>query len=329
MIRIARLIVTSFPVAFLIRKSKQISLPGFEGVPVFDVIVFFFKQVRVYGLTERSAAIAFNFLMAIPPLFIFFFTLLAQLPGSKNLYRELLNLARQFTPNQNTYKIIVNLMDDFFKPGSALISTGLILALFFASNAMMMIQRAFNRSMHYIPVKKRNFLQERWNAIKLTLIITILILATILLLLMQGTVLKWLFNWLDIQNDVIKSVIKTLRILISIFLVYYGTAFIYRFGPSLHKRWKIRSPGALLATTLIIIASYVFSYWVNNFASYNKVYGSIGSIMIIMLLVYINSLVMLIGFELNLSISSLKEMASKRSAHEKHNSHSTVKIEEK
>lgn len=317
MSKFERAIVTFPPVAFLIRKSKGIYPPGFDGVALYDVVVFFFKQVRTIGLTERAAAISFNFLMAIPPLSIFFFTMLSHLPGSKNLYREFLNLAKQFTPNQNTYLLVKGLVDDFFRPGSALISTGLLLALFFSSNAMMMLQRTFNRSMHYIPLKKKNFLEIRWNAIRLTLIILVLILLTMLLMLTQGALLKLLFKWLNIQSGTLKAFIKTLRIVISIFLVFYGTAFIYRFGPSLHKRWRIRSPGAILATTLIIGATFLFSYWVNNFATYNKVYGSIGSIIIVMLLVYINSFVLLVGFELNVSISSLKEISSKRQAEEK------------
>jgi membrane protein len=317
MTRVGRFIVTIPPVAFVIRKSKKISLPGFEGIPLYDVISFFFQQTKTHGFTERAAAIAFNFLMAIPPLCIFFFTLLSHLPGAKNLYREFLNLAKQFTPNQNTYVLVKDLVDDFFRPGSALISTGLILALFFSSNAMMMIQRTFNRSMHYIPVKKKNFLEIRWNAIRLTLIIIMLLLVTTLVMLTQGALLKLLFRWLEVKSETVKLLIRSLRIIISIFLVFYGTAFIYRFGPSLHKRWNIRSPGAILATTLIISATFLFSYWVNNFASYNKVYGSIGSVIILMLLVYINSLVLLIGFELNVSINSLKEIAARREADEK------------
>jgi membrane protein len=87
---------------------------------------------------------------------------------------------------------------------------------------------------------------------------------------------------------------------------------IYRYAPHVQKKWKIKSPGAVLATLLIIAFTFLFSYWVNNIASYNKVYGSLGSILILMFLVFVNSLVLLIGFELNVSINSLKTIASKR-----------------
>jgi membrane protein len=95
-------------------------------------------------------------------------------------------------------------------------------------------------------------------------------------------------------------------------MVFFSVAFIYKYAPAIQKKWRLASPGSLLATFLIIAFTYFFSIWVNNFASYNKVYGSLGSILILMLLVFVNSLVLLIGFELNVSINSLKSIAKKR-----------------
>ncbi|MGL6267285.1 MAG: YihY/virulence factor BrkB family protein, partial [Chitinophagaceae bacterium] len=95
-------------------------------------------------------------------------------------------------------------------------------------------------------------------------------------------------------------------------LIFISIGLIYRYAPAVEKKWKFFSPGATLATILIITFTILFSYWVNNFAAYNKVYGSLGSIMILMLLIFVNSLVLLIGFELNVSISSLKSIAEKR-----------------
>jgi membrane protein len=93
--------------------------------------------------------------------------------------------------------------------------------------------------------------------------------------------------------------------LIILGLLFFGIAFIYRYAPSLKKKWNLISPGSLLATFLTLLTSIVFSYWLNNFGSYNKVYGSIGSVLVIMILIYFNSLILLIGFELNVSIMKL------------------------
>jgi membrane protein len=313
MIKLQRIILRSPPVSFLIRKSKRIILPGFEGLALYDVAKFFFAQVRQIGLTERAAAISFNFLMAMPPLCIFFFTLIANMPGSKNLvYHEFLVLIRQITPDTNTYKIIEGIANDFFRSRSGFLSLGLFLAIFFSSNAMNTIIRTFNRSIHYIDTEKRNFFKNRWVAIKLTVLIVMLIIATILILITQGAVLRQIKKWLEIRDNSLNCLVSILRLFVTFVLIFFGTAFIYRYAPSIEKKWKLNSPGALFATFLIMAFTFLFSYWVNNVATYNKVYGSIGSILILMLLVFVNSLVLLIGFELNVSIKSLKSIALRR-----------------
>jgi membrane protein len=310
--KLERIIVTTPPVSFLIRKSKQIILPGFQGLPLYDVARFFLQQMQQIGLNERAGAISFDFLMAIPPLSIFIFTLLSHLPGSKKLYTEALILVKEIAPDASTYNMIKGVMDDFFSTSTSLLSFGLILAIYFSSNAMLTIMRTFNKSMLHIETEKRNFLELRWAAIKLTVYIVILILATIFILFSQSALLNLITGWLDIKTHVYNWVVEVLRLLITFLLVFISIALIYRYAPSVEKKWKFFSPGATLATILIIAFTILFSYWVNNFASYNKVYGSLGSIMILMLLIFVNSLVLLIGFELNVSINSLKSIAEKR-----------------
>jgi membrane protein len=312
MTKLERIIITSHPVSFLIRKSKQISLPGFQGLPLFDVARFFIQQMQQVGLNERAGAISFNFLMAVPPLGIFIFTLLSHLPGSKKLYTEALVLVKEIAPDASTFNMIKGVMDDFFSTSNSLLSFGLILAIYFSSSAMITIMRTFNKSMLHIETEKRNFLELRWEAIKLTIYIVILILATIFILFSQGALLSLITGWLDIKVSTINWVVQILRILITFMLVFISIALIYRYAPAVEKKWSFFSPGVTLATTLIIAFTILFSYWVNNIASYNKVYGSLGSIMILMLLIFVNSLVLLIGFELNVSINSLKSIAEKR-----------------
>ncbi len=312
MTKLERLIITSPPVAFLIRRSKRIILPGFEGLPLYDVARFFLKQTQQVGLNERAAAISFNFLMAIPPLGIFLFTLLANLPESRDLYKVALSLAKQITPNDSTYRIIRSIADDFFRPDRGLSYIGLVTAVYFSSNAMITIMRTFNKSILHIETEKRNFFRLRWEAMRLTVLIVMLIVATIMILFTQSTLVGLLSHWLNVKPRAVNWLGQLLRLAITFGMVYFSVAFIYRYAPAVQKKWKISSPGALLSTVLIIGFTYLFSYWVNNFASYNKVYGSIGSILILMLLVFTNSLVMLIGFELNVSINSLRSIVNRR-----------------
>jgi membrane protein len=304
----------------LIKTSKRVSLPGFEGLPLYDVLYFLIKQTNQIGINERVASISFNFLMAVPPLGIFIFTLLSNLPDALELYRQALLLAKDISPNQSVYQLIKSVMDDFFHPGAELLSFGLILAIYFSSNAMLTIMRTFNKSMLHIQNEKRNYIQLRWVAIKLTLLIVGLYIAVLLVLVTQGTVLDYIRIFLQIGDASYIWILQLVRFIITSLLVFFSIALIYRYAPAIEKKWKLNSPGALIASALIISFIYLFSFWVNNFATYNKVYGSLGSILIVMLLIYTNFLVLLLGFELNVSINSLKAIARKRQlAEEEHN----------
>lgn len=299
--------------AFLIRRSKKVSLPGFEGVPLYDVLNFFYKQIKTVGLTERASAVAYNFIMAIPPSFLFLFTLIPSLPLIKKaaLKKELHALITDIVPakvhNENLIKFIDSFIDN---SRIGLLSFSLILALFFASNAMMGLMRSFNKN--YIGFEKRKGFTNRLVAIRLTSLIFLLVLGYLILLITQTAVLKWM----GIKNASFREALFYVRWVFIISLIFYAIAFIYKYAPAVQKRWRMVSPGTILATFMSILATLGFSFFVNNFGRYNALYGSIGTIIMLMALVYINSLVLLIGFELNVSIKSLRAIAENRKAEE-------------
>jgi membrane protein len=119
-------------------------------------------------------------------------------------------------------------------------------------------------------------------------------------------------RYIGITDPTVIFVIDNLRWLVIFLLFFAAIALIYRYAPAVHKKWRLINPGSILATLLMILFTMGFSWWVNHFGNYNELYGSIGTILIIMLLIYFNSLVLLIGFELNVSISSLKKIADER-----------------
>ena len=185
-------------------------------------------------------------------------------------------------------------------------STGLLLALFFSSSAVMGIMRSFDKN--YIGFKKRKEHQERLIALRLTLILFVLLFTTLLALIMQGSVLRWL----GVTNTLLIWIIDNFRWILIVLMFFFSISFIYRYAPAVHKRWKLVNPGSILATFLMILFTAGFSYWVSNFSNYNELYGSISTVLIIMLLIYFNSLVLLIGFELNVSINYLKHEVDER-----------------
>lgn len=313
MTKLERIIFNLPPIRFVVEKSKHIILPGFDRVPLYDVGVFFSQQMRKVGLTERASAVSYNFIMAIPPTFLFLFTLIPQLPfiRQKSIRFQLKSLIRDMIPAPEYNKTIIEFVDSFWDSDRiGLLSFGFVLLIFFASNGMMGLMRSFNKN--YIGFQRRTDVQTRWTAIKLTLLMMGLIFACLVLLSLQGIVLKWM----GIGSEFVRTVIKTLRWLFLVTLIFYAYGFIFKYAPAIKKRWRIVSPGSILATFLSILATLCFSLFVNNFGKYNALYGSIGTIIVFMILVYINSLVLLIGYELNVSIHSLKALADERSKHE-------------
>ncbi|HLZ86583.1 MAG TPA: YihY/virulence factor BrkB family protein [Puia sp.] len=313
MIKLERKLYDSAPFRFLEARSKKVTLPGFQGRALFDVIHFFLSQVKKVGLIDRARSIAFSFLTAIPAATIFICTLVPYLPVSRQIERQLLLLTKDITPNQNTYVLVSRFLEDFLdKPRVGLLSFGFVLALFYSSNAMIGIMRSFNKSLIYNT--RRNALQTRWMAIKLTTMVLCMIIGSVIILVTQAELLRSILKALHISNNdhSLRWLFRTLRWVVIIPLFYFAIACIYKYGPAVKERWSLFSPGTLLATFLTIMTTMAFSYWVNRFGTYNKVYGSIGTVMILMILVYFNSLVLLIGYELNVSIHHVKAMAEEK-----------------
>ena len=305
--QLRRKFITSFPVKFVIRKSKKIILPGFNGIPLFDVVRFFFIQIQKSSLNERAASIAFNLLVAIPPACIFLFTLIPYLP-IKEFMPQLYELIRDIIPGKQNYQPIIDFLEDFISnERGGLLSFGFLLALYFSSNAMIGIMSSFNK-MNYMGFSRRHVVHDRWVAIKLTLILFLVILMSIVALVSRETVL----TWLGIEDPTVRAIILNVRWIVIILLFFLTISFIYRYAPAVHKKWKLINPGSILATFMMIVYTMGFSYYVTNFGNYNQLYGSIATIFILMLLIFFNSLVLLIGFELNVSISSLRKMADQR-----------------
>lgn len=305
MTKLERIIVQSAPITYIRNLSRRHTLPGLQGLPVYDVWKFFFRQVKKVGLNERAATISFNLVMAIPATTIFLFTLLPYLPVSKQLYRQIMMFVRDISPNLQTRQFIIEFLNDFFTtPKKGLLSAGFILALFYSSNAMMGIIRTFDRSV--VEKHHSNFLYKRLRAMGLIIIIILIFIGTTLISFGQGELFLFILKKLHITNVRTKNWIQSLRWILIIFLFLYSVAFIYKYAPSIKKRWKLLSTGAIFATALIIITTWLFSIWAQNFSNYNRFYGSIGTVLMLMMLIFVNSFILLIGYELNITISALK-----------------------
>lgn len=305
-----KLVRESKPYRNMVHRSKSLVLPGFEGMPLYDVVKFFLKETRNKSLGERAAAISFNFLLAIPPFFIFLFTLVPYIP-MKNVEPTLYELAEDVTPNYNTYIIIRDMIHDFlYTHRNGLLSIAFIMGFFASSNAVMGIMRSFNKKLPGF--RRRKWWQKRLTALRITAILVFLLLLTVILIIAQGTVLKFVFETFGITNKRILSIADVTRWILIGLLFFSILSVIYRFVPATTKKWKFITAGSTFATLLMILITILFSFFVNNFGNYNKIYGSVGTIIVLMLSVYFYSFILLVGFELNASIRILREIANTR-----------------
>ena len=284
------------PVRYVIQKARHIELPAVGGASLYDVSRFFFKEIKNLKLTERAAAVTYNFFMAMPPVFLFLFSLIPYMP-LKNVQPTILSMLRLITPNDHFYDIVSKVLIDFMNtPKPDVLSFGVILILFFSSNGIMGLMRSFDKNESlYV---KRTGAKRRWMAVKLTImVITVGLLALTVLILqtqqLNATIVR-------VFHSVIA--IKLISLLILIIVMFFTISIIYKYGPSLSRKSPLVSAGSIFATGMILVVSSVFFFLVNHFLNYDKIYGSIGTLIAFMVWLWLNVITILLGYELNVSI---------------------------
>lgn len=296
MTRFGKMVYSWAFVQAIINASKRTVLPGFQGLSLYVVSRFFVKEITNTKLNERAAAVTYNFLMAIAPTMLFLFSLIPYFP-LQGVQQTILVTLKMVTPNTHIYQTASKIVIDFMTvQRKDVLSFGILLTLFFSSNGIMGLMRSFDRSQALY--KKRTGLSRRWTAIKLTFVMMGLSLISLALFIIQIKELNGLI--LRIFHNIVA--VKLISFLILILIIFCAISIIYRYGPSLTHQLRFITTGSVFATILSVIATAVFFYLVNNIINYNKVYGSIGTIIAFMVWVWLNTLVILIGYELNISI---------------------------
>jgi len=288
--------------ATLIRRAKQISLPGFERIPIYNVIVFFFRGLYNGALTTRASSIAFHFCLALLPAVIYLFTLIPYIPV-ENFQEGLLSLIEDILPS-NVYDLLDNTIKDMFIKRKGLQYFGLFIALFFATNGVNHMIVAFNASYHTI--ETRSWLERRAISALLVIILFSLVTIAVSLILFSRFIVRKMVELEFLKSDITFYVLMAGKWIIVIALIFIAVSFLYFLGPSRKMKWKFTSAGSTFSSILIIVTSLIFSYIINHFNQFNRFFGTIGTAMVILLWLYFNSLALLIGFELNASIKNVK-----------------------
>lgn len=301
--------------------SKVYSIPGFSGVPIYNIIVFIYKEMMRDNITTRANSVAFSLFLAIFPFIIFLFTLLPILfqptdfatflqnilPASENItqsssYIDILREYMEGALPDNANKYLLGIIEGIIGiKREGLLSLGFILAIFFASSGMLTIMSGFDKS-YEDTFKTRSYIKKRMVALMLTVLLSLLFIVSFFLLIIGSLILSYISERLGLTDSSV-WMITIIKSIAAFILLYTGITILYRYGPSLKKRITLINPGSILATLLSILTSIGFSYFVNNFGRYNELYGSIGALIVIMLWLQFNAFVILIGFELNASIA--------------------------
>ena len=291
--------------------SKRLVLPGFEGIPLHDVILFFSRGLVKGSLNTRATSLAFKFFLAIFPGLIFLITLIPYIPID-NFQVEMLALLKDILP-QSAYETTASTFEDLIKnQRGGLLSFGFLTALYLATNGISAMIKAFNKSYH--TSDRRTALKRQLISILLVIILFVLTLVAIALIIFSETALDFLESKKLLNDSLIYYLLIIGKWIIIVALFFFGISFLYYFGPDTSGtkiKWKFISAGSTLATIFIVLASEAFAYYVNNFGTYNKIYGSIGTLMVIMLWLEFNSMIILLGFELNASIYFAKRFHKK------------------
>ncbi len=291
------------PYYLLIEWSKVMILPGFSPLPLYTVASFFFQEIGKDSLINKASSLAYNFMLAIFPAIIFLFTLIPYIPIS-NFQDQLLTLIALVLPTNAYLAVETTLIDIVQNQNSKLLSFGFIFALVFSTNGVHTLMQAFNKSS--LIIETRSWLKQRIVALNLTILIAFALIFGLIIITLGEYVFAFLKSELVFKDSFWLRVIGFVRWLILIAVYFVTTSLLYRYGPAHAKKWRFFSAGSWLATVLAIITFWGFSFYINNFGNYNKLYGSIGTLIVVMIWLYLNSFILLLGFELNASIDLSK-----------------------
>lgn len=302
-----RLLLQWSPALVVILWLKKVRFKKYENVSLYKILKIFLKNLSNDEILDRANGVSFNFILAIFPAIIFLFTLI---PYVTKFFPEINTesimqfLGQQLPPSM--FEVVSStVLDIVSNQRGGLLSLGFLFSIYLSTNGMMALMRAFNSC--YRTIENRGGIKTRLIATGLTINMTFVLFLAILLLVVGQFVLEAFmanipeFDWINISyfTVVLLFVLRFITIFIAFFL---AISFIYYFGPAIHYNWRFFSVGSLLATLLSLAVSYGFSFYITNFGTYNKVYGSIGVLIALMVWIQLITVVLLVGYEVNASI---------------------------
>ncbi|MHA6247113.1 YihY/virulence factor BrkB family protein [Pontibacter sp. CAU 1760] len=281
---------------------------------VYDVADVLIGELRLDSITKRASYMAFNFTLAIFPSIIFLFTLIPYIPSvlSLDLSQSIFSFIEDFMPEE-MYAVAYSTIEDIVnKPRGGLLSFGFLFALVLSTNGIMSLMDAFDKKYHTF--YKRRYVKKRLIATALTVVLAFILFTAVATIFFGQWMLDVLVFYEVVTESYTYTLIIVLKYIAIVLLFLLATSLIYYFVPAIEDKWPFFSAGAVVATGLIFLVSMIFSFYITAFDSYNKFYGSIGALIGLMIWLDFVSMILILGFEINVSIDTVtKRLVRKRS----------------
>lgn len=288
---------------WIVHKSKRIILPGMEGLSLYDLWEIYSLGIIQGAFSMRANSIAFNFFMAIFPFLLFLLNLIPFIWFIEDFKLKFLVFVDNRLPPQ-THDFFGDIFADIAgNQRVGLLSFVFILSVFLMANGINAVFEGFESSFH--TQANRSFFRKYAVAIGVSIIVALLLLFTVMATVYLTVILGNLRDFGLLSDNVIWVEIG--RYLVFVAMIYMVVATLYYFGTREGKLHKFFSVGAFFTMLLIILTTFLFGVYINNFSTYNELYGSIGALLILMAYIWLNSNILLLGFELNTSLAKLKQ----------------------
>lgn len=286
---------------------------NFKIPSVRQFTIDFSRAVSIDEMTNGAATLAYYWLLALFPALIFLLSLLPYLPV-QNISQELLRFIAQVLPKESADLVSKTILEMTTKENKGLLSFGALATIWAASNGMVAIMKQLNK-IHAVR-EERSFLKARSTAVLMTLIFGLVVLLAFTLIVFGGYLQTWIVSILGYES-LWAYLFRAFRWLVIIAILLVGFSLVYYFGPDVEQKFRLISPGSLVAVALLVVGSLGFQYYVNNFGHYAATYGSLGAVIILMLWLYLTGLVILIGSEINAIIEQYQPDGQRKSKKQK------------
>jgi membrane protein len=281
----------------------RLNFPGAKGLSFYEVISLYIKGLMKGSLNIRATSIAFHFMLALGPAVIFLLGMIPYLPF-KNFQVGLMDVLESIIP-ENSYRMLQSLLQEVFDKHHGIQIFGFLVTLFFIQKGLNGIIEAFSATYHATSIT-RSWFDRHLVSLGLFVIFFILITLAAILLFFSDMAIRNLHATGIIKAQATVMLLLLGKWLIVLALTFMAISFLYFLAPAHKLKWRLFSPGSVFATLLSIVTSMIVSYFINHFAPFNRFYGSIGTLIAVMLWMNFNAMALLAGFELNVCIRNAR-----------------------